>query len=596
MSAHAITPPSHLAGRPGWQPTNLNGWAVLLSPGMELTPPPPLPRPFRLKILHLNDLHGHIAYLTAAGHEPLFARIAGRLSHLRQRYANDPQTAVLFLSAGDDTAGSVFDELWSESGEPGGIHAGYRLYSAAGLDAAVLGNHDLDMGAARLAQAIQREAAFPLLSANLHAPPPLAQHVYAAAILCLKGVRVGLIGLTTPAHLNCAQVTITDPLAAARELVAVLRPFCHVLILLSHLGYSLESATAAVSGVGDVELARQLAPGSLDLIIGGHTHLPLNEQGLNRRHIVNEVPIVQAGALGRFLGEVTLTVQEKAMVTDARLTPTALLPVDDLFEATAVAPLLAHIRPFFQRRLGQVINHPDLSPEAVHNDFAAGESALANFITAGLMARAQAHNLPADFALIDASVVGDGLPVGDLTFADWFALMPYADTLRLCRLTGWQVWALLQDNARRLDMPREHHVERGFLHFSEQLRYTIYTGPQRGNNHADDSWLNGRPLLAQLEQVFTAVVPSFWRQLARSWEGFARSEGVPLVNPAGFAHQDTGLFLRRELVAYIAEMDGVNEMGGARRDGRLRILPASQPTEFWSIHAHRHVFHQPALP
>lgn len=588
-------PPPHL---PRWRTMVTAGRTILLAPGIDLDIPLLLPHPVRLKILHLNDLHGHGIQLTPAKYEPTMARIATRLTHLRHRYASDPQTAVLFLSAGDELAGSLFDELLDNpsdgpsAAEP--VHASYRLYSAAALNAAALGNHDLDIGADRLARAIGRQATFPVLSANLMAPPPLASFVHAAAILGLKGVRVGLIGLTTPAQSNCGQVAFTDPVEAVQKLLPAVRPFCHVLILLSHLGYSLSSDTAGVAVAGDVELAQQLPPGSVDLIVGGHTHLALNEQGLSRRHVVNGIPIVQAGSLGRFLGEVTLTGQTRWVVTDARLTPTAVLPIATAFADTAVAPLVAQIRPHFTRTLGQTISHPDLSPEAVHNTFAAGESALANFITDGLVARAHGHGLPVDLALIDASVVREGLPPGPLTFADWFALMPYADTLRLCRLTGRQLWALLQDNACRLDLPHEHHVERGFLHFSGHLRYTIQPGRGREANRVTAAWLNGRPLQNQLDETITAVLPSFWRQLARSWE--AETVNLPLVARTEFPLEDTGLFLRRELVTYIGQMDGVNERGGARRDGRLHILPLPQTAERRSWYEYRYVFHQPALP
>lgn len=584
-------PPPHL---PNWRTIRTNGRSLLLAPSIDLDgPPPPLPQPVRLKILHLNDLHGHGIQLTPTKYEPTMARVAGRLRHLHHRYASDPQTAVLFVSAGDEVAGSLFDELLDGPAISEPVHASYRLYSAAGLNAAALGNHDLDIGADRLAQAINYQANFPILSANLMAPPPLANVVHAAAILKLKGLQVGLIGLTTPAQSNCGQVAFTNPARAVQQLLPTIRPFCHVVILLSHLGYSLNSETAGVAVAGDVELAQQLPPSSVDLIVGGHTHLPLNEQGLSRRHVVNGIPIVQAGALGRFLGEVTLTGQERWVVTDARLTPTAVLPIDPTFDTTAVAPLVEQIRPHFTRPLGTTISHPDLSPEAVHNAFAAGESALANFITEGMVARARAHGLPADLALIDASVIRDGLPAGPLTFADWFALMPYADTLRLCRLTGRQLWALLQDNACRLDLPYEHHVERGFLHFSGHLRYTIQPGRNREENRVVAAQLNGRSLSDQLDGVITAVLPSFWRQLARSWQ--AEMGNLPLMPHTEFPLEDTGLFLRREMVAYIGQMGGVNERGGARQDGRLQILPLPQTTERRSWYEYRHVFHQPAL-
>jgi len=38
------------------------------------------------------------------------------------------------------------------------------------------------------------------------------------------------------------------------------------------------------------------------------------------------------------------------------------------------------------------------------------------------------------------------------------------------------------------------------------------------------------------------------------------------------------LFLRKELIAYIRESGGVTERGGAKRDGRVRVIwPKFQP-------------------
>ena len=84
-----------------------------------------------------------------------------------------------------------------------------------------------------------------------------------------------MIGLTTPAeikHVSPGEFTVTDPVVAAGNLLPALRPLCDVLIVLSHLGYNLASASAATAGAGDVELAGVLPHGAVDLIIGGHTH------------------------------------------------------------------------------------------------------------------------------------------------------------------------------------------------------------------------------------------------------------------------------------------------------------------------------------
>jgi 5'-nucleotidase/UDP-sugar diphosphatase len=196
--------------------------------------------------------------------------------------------------------------------------------------------------------------------------------------LLSRGVRVGIIGITTPAAIKAqvdTGVHIVNPVQVVHNILPALRPLCDVIIILSHLGYSLSAGAAAVSEAGDVELARSLPPGGVQLIVGGHTHHVLNEQGLSAYNIVNHIPIVQAGSLGRFLGEVDITVHHSADVTNVRLTPTADLPVDDEFEQTEVQPIVALAEPLFKRVLGTVSDHPDLNTDTMRSFFAAGESA-----------------------------------------------------------------------------------------------------------------------------------------------------------------------------------------------------------------------------
>ena len=181
----------------------------------------PLARPVRIKLLHFNDLHGHIAGL-AAGQDPapVFSRIAAGLRAARVRCAADPQAAVLAVTGGDESGGVIFDELLGHDAATYQLHAGYRLYAEAGVDLGVLGNHDLDRGAEVLAQAICRDAAFPILAANVAGSPALAGCCYPAAIFVLRGVRVGFIGLVTPAETHPEPGSarrITDPVEAAHQ-------------------------------------------------------------------------------------------------------------------------------------------------------------------------------------------------------------------------------------------------------------------------------------------------------------------------------------------------------------------------------------------
>ncbi len=532
--------------------------------------------PFRLKILHINDLHGHISRFTPYGDRPVFSKIVWRLRQVRQKRYYTTDTAILAMFAGDDLIGSVFDELLGNEANDKSIHAGYQLYSAAGMDVGTLGNHDLDMGAAKLAHAIEHQARFPILCANLTGCQQLKGLTWPAAVLVVKGIRVGVIGLITPAGIKPqldSGLHIVNPVQVVHNILPALRPLCDVVIILSHLGYSLDTSSASVREAGDVELARSLPPHSVHLIIGGHTHNALNEQGLSARNIVNGIPIVQAGTLGRFVGEVDITLNPKAAVTNARLTSTADLPVDEAFEDEEVQPLAKMAHPFFDRSLGKVDNHPDFDTDTVRNCFSTGESALANFITDALVSRCRVQGHDADLAVLDAPNVRCGLPAGgELTFGDWFNLMPFADTIRLFWITGRQLKDLLQDNACRIDRPGDPHTERGFLHFSRQLRYKIKLGNSRPQARVLAITVDDIPLDEQLERSFLIACSSFVRQASLPWEKYvAQFTKLPLLDIHIWPRLDTNLFLRDELIAYIRAHGGVTQASGAQRNGRLQV-------------------------
>jgi 2',3'-cyclic-nucleotide 2'-phosphodiesterase (5'-nucleotidase family) len=543
---------------------------IVPTEGAQLPPPrPPARRATRLTLLHFNDLHGRLA---------VFPRLAAWLAAQRAAAAADPSHAVLAVTAGDECGGNLSDALLGRDPASFQTHPGYHLYSQAGVDVGVPGNHDLDLGAPLLAHAIGRAARFPLLAANVTGAPALAACCFPAALFVIAGLRVGFIGLTTPGQVRPEPESgrrVTDPLAAARHLVPALRPLCDALIVLSHLGLSLGSRGAVVAGAGDMELAASLPPAAVHLIIGGHTHNALNEAGLSQANVVNGIPIVQAGKFGQFGGQVELHVGETVEVTHAGLTAALELPPGGAFARAHVLPLLAQVAAHGRRRLGRVAADEDLSAAAVRDRFAAGESALANFITDALAARCRAAGHPVDFAMIDATSANAGLrPHAPLTFGDWFQVMPFADTVCLLWLTGRELTELLADNARRSERPGEPHIGRGFLHFSAGVRYTIRRGPARAAASAEEITLDGLPAAACAARRYLIATTSFVRGPAAAWEeAAAASRAAPLFDLAAHPRTHTPLFVRDLLLDHIAAHGGVLPEGGARRDGRVRLLP-----------------------
>ena len=119
-----------------------------------------------LRLMHFNDMHNHMTDLH--GKKGDTHRMAQMVKMVKDAKAGAADNEiVLFLSAGDDHTGSVFDELMGWSPEEFVADAGYRAASAAGVDLAVLGNHEFDRGADMLKVGIERDANFPVLSANI---------------------------------------------------------------------------------------------------------------------------------------------------------------------------------------------------------------------------------------------------------------------------------------------------------------------------------------------------------------------------------------------------------------------------------------------
>ena len=287
-----------------------------------------------------------------------------------------------------------------------------------------------------------------------------------AALFYLKGVRIGIIGLTTPAAAmrsrQGSEFEIVDPIPVVKRLLPIVRSLSDVVIILSHLQLSLSSSSASVAFAGDVELAQSLPFGSVDLIIGSHTHDLINKSGLDSKNVVNGIPITQADCNGRYLGEVDIVLRDTPTVANVTLNETAELPLDISFDENYVQPLIEQLRPKFEKRFGRVMDSQEISSDGLYA-VALGESALHNFVADGLVARCRAHDLAVDFGMVDASVINSGIRPGtDFTYGDWQSVMPYADTLVLFTLTGKELCEFIQDNARRVDIFEEPHQREGF--------------------------------------------------------------------------------------------------------------------------------------
>lgn len=227
----------------------------------------------RVHLFHTNDFHGALTDEKAAMLAAARARLSG----------DEPW---LLLDAGDAVkAGNLG---FNPFGEPI-----LERMSQLGYSAMTLGNRETHPSLAAVRTKLSK-ATFPTLCANGYAKSGGTVPFVPSVLLERGGQKIGIFGLTvpmaTPKKVDAAlwDNLFESPFEAAKRLVAELRPQCDLLIALTHLGIA-----------QDRKLAEALP--ELDLIVGGHTHVVLEQP-----EVVNGVPIVQAGSHARFLGHVIL--------------------------------------------------------------------------------------------------------------------------------------------------------------------------------------------------------------------------------------------------------------------------------------------------
>lgn len=415
--------------------------------------------PATLVLIHTADLHSHLfperqvidRVDAARGLGPSgelaevggFARLARVVGEIRAGARHS-----LYLDSGDLVEGTAaFREF---GGEPE-----LRAASALGLNAAALGNHDLSGGVEAFANVHRSFADFPVLASNFaNNGSELASALNPSITLDAQGIRVGVIGVANPSSPsglsrsdNSYGIELVPTARAVQAEIDRLRPNVDVLVALSHLGLE-----------GDQRLIASTT--GLDVVLGGHQHLALDaalertdceaalqaDRGCRPRRVF----LVHSGALGRYVGELDLELVPEATgpVTGPNALVVAaaehsLIPVSaDITDEPALAELL---EPYHERLTEAGYDAPLAFALDVIERYASDgtDSALGDFVADAMRARSGA-----DFALLNSTGIRADLPPGELTRAGFVAALPFDDALTVLTLSGAQLRALFNQQAR----------------------------------------------------------------------------------------------------------------------------------------------------
>jgi 2',3'-cyclic-nucleotide 2'-phosphodiesterase/3'-nucleotidase len=375
------------------------------------------------------------------------ARVATRVAAVRKETPD-----VLLLDGGDTIEGvapqylhssrAKFGALLEKEGAPDADPI-MKAMGAMGYDAMAVGNHEFNFGLAVLRKA-EKDASFPWLSANTRHAADGSPAFREYLVKTVGGVRVGVLGLTTPnipgwePEANRPGLTWEDPVVTARRLVPALREKegCDLVVVLFHSGVEADLVTGVADGTEAenrvAAVAREVS--GIDLILTGHSHrlIPLAR--------LSGVPVVQPGRWGEVLDRVDVTLERVGVrfkVTGVRgeqLPSAASVPPDPAIVAIA-AP--------FDRAARRWLDETVVETEEA---FPAGRARLEDTALLDLVNDVQLRVTGADLS-ITSLLPGaryEGLPRGRVTVRDLFALYPYENQLVVIEIDGAQLKACLE--------------------------------------------------------------------------------------------------------------------------------------------------------
>ncbi len=394
-------------------------------------------------LLHTTDLHGHVAPTEDYRDRPAAHGLARVYTLIQEERARDPE--ALLVDAGDGIQGSpmqlVAHTLLTDLPDPT-----VQVLNHIGYDAFTVGNHEFDFGWERL-QASRSGARFPWLSANAVRDGRPAFDPY--AVFEVRGVRVGVLGLTTaaiPFWLDADKypgITFRDPVEAAREWVPVLRgkERCDAVVVVAHMGLerdpvTLEEYPAQMPGENlAYSLARQIA--GVDAIVMGHTHRVVDSLR------VNGVLMTQAGRWADHLGRIELRFRRASEADRWTIVASSATLREVTLETEASPEILGLVEPY----LGATQGYLDEVVAEATGEFSSPEGRLGESVVMDLVHAAQMHFAQAEVSLAANFNPSASFGPGPVRVRDLSSAYVYENTLYAIEVTGAQLRAALEHSA-----------------------------------------------------------------------------------------------------------------------------------------------------
>ncbi|WP_170329407.1 bifunctional metallophosphatase/5'-nucleotidase [Ruegeria arenilitoris] len=401
---------------------------------------------YKLTILHTNDLHSRIESInkydsTCDAEDEAEGKCFGGVARLKTMVDTKRDELadqnVLLLDAGDPFQGSLFYTTYKGAAEA-------EFMEAIGYDAMAVGNHEFDDGPEGLAAFIDT-VSFPVISGNLDlsSSTELNGKVENHLVLEVGGQKIGIVSALATDTVDTSSpgkdVVFQDEIESlTADVEALQAEGVDIIIALNHVGLA-----------KDIEIAEKV-PG-LDLVIGGHSHTLLSntEEGAAGSYplMVGDVPVVQAYAYSKYLGEVTLTFDDDGNLISAEGEPILLdasvEPNADI--AARVAEMGAPIEEMKKRVVAD-------SAAAIQGDRAVcrvQECEMGNLVADAMLARVADQG--AQIAIANSGGLRASIDPGEVTMGEVLTVLPFQNTLSTFEINGQTVIDALENGVSQVE-------------------------------------------------------------------------------------------------------------------------------------------------
>jgi 5'-nucleotidase len=354
-------------------------------------------------ILHTNDIHSH------------FEQMPKVATAIRERLTEWGYDRTLVVDIGDH-----MDRMRIETEGTEG-RGNIEIMNATGYEVMCLGNNEgLTFSPDTLRKTFEG-VRFPIVTANMidSAIGELPDWIKPYEIIEKNGLKIGLIGVTIDFHefYRLLGWSVLNPFEVLNHWLSIIRSKTDVIVVLSHLGLSM-----------DEKMATQVD--GIDVILGGHTH-----HLLEKPLLIGKTYIAGAGKFGQYVGHVHIIWDEDAnriVQVEGQV-----IPMEAVRSAEDIEQLILDARLEGEKNLSKTITTLS-NPIKIEWG---SESRLGNLLSEGIR-----QWVGAEIGMVNAGQLLQGLEQGEVDRKRLLEICP--SPINPCRLemTGEQIACTLEQS------------------------------------------------------------------------------------------------------------------------------------------------------